>query len=156
MAVLQKRQHDISHICVPFLQCKPGVVFSSSYLPSWFLCKIINWNSESFKQQNLVSKIFWMQGLQVTRLSSLGTFLFISRCSLGYQGSLWTYLQVVACFQTQGEHWREKKSKFHTSGSFSCFYKQVSSIAWLKSGAHMVWAQAAWSPSLEAVSIKRL
>ena len=118
MAFLQKRQHDISHICVPFLQCKPGVVFSSSYLPSWFLCKIINWNSESFKQQNLVSKIFWMQGLQVTRLSSLGTFLFISRCSLGYQGSLWTYLQVVACFQTQGEHWRAKNQNFTHQAPF--------------------------------------
>ena len=39
----QKRQNDISHICVQPLQCYPSVIVLSSYCPSLFK----NWSSRS-------------------------------------------------------------------------------------------------------------
>ena len=89
-SALLKRQNDISHICVKLLQCKPSAVVSSSYFSS--LSK-----SESLDPQTTETGVlkFWMQqDLQATMLQkdfeSMRTFLFLTLCFIGYQGSLWT------------------------------------------------------------------
>ena len=51
---IREKENDISHICVPLLQCRSSVVVSSSYCPS--LCKYLSYGS--LRQQKYVSSNF--------------------------------------------------------------------------------------------------
>ena len=125
MAALQKRQNNISHICVPLLLCKPCVFISSSYCPS--LCK--KWNFGSLNNRKGLLKFLIQQELQATMLQMTlcpwWSFLIwhsriivdiIKSCSLLPESS-WA----LEC----------KNLKFHTSSLFSPLYKHASSITWL-------------------------